>query len=181
MYGNEGTRKRASDLNAKRKRHHGLQKPLLKKTEFRVSYSKNGNNYNERNKNDKYQHHSPGGFMINVVNAIDGSSEPFLYRGEDCMDVFVKKMVEVKDKIVDRMKESKEMIFNANNQRDFMTATKCFICGEDFQDGDVRVRDHCHFTGRYRGCAHQDCNLQFAMRYYKIPVFLQILKIMTFI
>ena len=85
-------------------------------------------------------------------------------------------MVEVKDKIVDRMKENKEMIFDANNRRDFMTATKCFICGEDFVDGDVKVRDHCHFTGRYRGCAHQDCNLQFAMRYYKIPVSLHNLK-----
>ena len=51
-------------------------------------------------------------------------------------------------------------------------ATKCFICGEDFVDGDVKVRDHCHFTGRYRGCAHQDCNLQFAMKYSKIHVFL---------
>ena len=60
--------------------------------------------------------------MINVVNSIDGSSEPFLYRGEDCMDVFVKKMVQVKDKIVDKMKENKEMIFNAYNRRDFMTA-----------------------------------------------------------
>ena len=38
------------------------------------------------------------------------------------------------------------------------------------------VEDHCHFTGRYRGCAHDDCNLQFSMRYYKIPVFLHNLK-----
>ena len=51
-----------------------------------------------------------------------------------------------------------------------------FFCGEDFQVADVKVRDQCHFTGRYRGCAHQDCNLQFAMRYYKIPVFLHNLK-----
>ena len=42
--------------------------------------------------------------MINVVNSIDGSSEPLLYRGEDCMDVFVKKMIEVKDKIMNKMK-----------------------------------------------------------------------------
>ena len=28
--------------------------------------------------------------MINLVNRLDGSSKPFLYRGEDCMDVFVK-------------------------------------------------------------------------------------------
>ena len=50
-------------------------------------------------KTDKYQHHRPCGFMINVVSSFDGASEPFLYRGEDCMDVFVKKMIEVKDKI----------------------------------------------------------------------------------
>ena len=25
----------------------------------------------------------------------------------------------------------------------------------------LRARDHCHLTGRYRGPAHQDCNLQY--------------------
>lgn len=110
--------------------------------------------------------------MINVINSIDGSSEPFLYRGEDCMDVFTDKMIEVKNKILDKMKENKPMIFNNKRQIEFNNATKCFICGKDFQAGDVKVRDHCHFTGRYRGCAHQDCNLAFSMRYYKIPVFL---------
>jgi len=38
-------------------------------------------------KTDRYQHHRPCGFMINVVNAIDNSTEEFLYRGEDYMDV----------------------------------------------------------------------------------------------
>jgi hypothetical protein len=81
----------------------------------------------------------------------------------------------------------------ADDRRDFKTATKCFICGQDFKEGDKKcrdgsltqatlsdgrrkVRDHCHFTGKYRGCAHDDCNLQFSMRYYKIPVFLHNLK-----
>ena len=92
------------------------------------------------------------------------------------MDVFIQKIIEVKDEVMEKMKENKEIIFNANNWRDFNTATKCFICGKDFQQGDRKVRDHCHFTGRYRGRAHDDCNLQFAMRYYKIPVFLHNLK-----
>ena len=94
------------------------------------------------------------------------------------MDVFIQKIIEVKDEVMEKMKENKEIIFNANNRRDFntATATKCFICGKDFRQGDRKVRDHCHFTGRYRGCAHDDCNLQFAMRHYKIPVFLHNLK-----
>ena len=86
-----------------------------------------------------------------VVNSIDNSSEPFLYRGEDCMDVFVKKMIEVKNKIMDKMKENKDIIMRADDWRDFKAATKCFICGKDFKEGDKKVRDHCHFTGKYRG------------------------------
>ena len=124
----------------------------------------------------KYQKHRPCGFMINLVNSIDGSSEAFLYRGEDCMDVFVEKIIEVKDKVMKRMKENKEIIMTASDWRDFKTATHCFVCGEEFKEGDKKVRDHCHFTGQYRGCAHDDCNLQFSMRYYKVPVFLHNLK-----
>ena len=28
------------------------------------------------------------------------------------------------------------------------------------RDGEVRARDHCHITGKYRGSARQDCNLK---------------------
>ena len=57
--------------------------------------------------------------MINVVNSIDGSSKPFLHRGEDCMDVFIQKIIEVKNEIMDKMKENKEIIMRADDWRDF--------------------------------------------------------------
>ena len=69
------------------------------------------------------------------------------------MDVFVNKMIEVKDRIMEKMKENKPIIFNRNNARDFQLATHCFVCGNPFLAGDVKCRDHCHFTGMYRGCA----------------------------
>ena len=39
----------------------------------------------------------------------------------------------------------------------------------DYTDKDIRVRDHCHVTQKYRGSAHQDCNLNFRLT-DKIPV-----------
>ena len=40
------------------------------------------------------------------------------------------------------------------------------------KEKDVRVRDHCHFTGKYRGFAHQECNLKLKLNpnNVKIPV-----------
>ena len=41
-----------------------------------------------------------------------------------------------------------------------------------------RVRDHCHITGKYRGSAHNDCNLKLRLnpKYIKIPVIFHNLK-----
>ena len=153
-----------------------LKAPSVIYADFECLTTRTGNVSTKELKTDKYQHHRPCGFMINVVSSFDGASEPFLYRGGDCMDVFVQKMIEVKDRIMDKMKENKDIIMRAEDWRDFKTATKCFICGQAFKEGDKKCRDHCHFTGKYRGCAHDDCNLQFSMRYYKIPVFLHNLK-----
>ena len=164
------------DIMVFKNHYKKLKAPFVIYADFECLTTRIGTVSTKQLNTDKYQHHRPCGFMINVVNSIDGSNEPFLYRGEDCMDVFVKKMIEVKDNIMNKMKENKEIIMRADDWRDFKTATKCFICGKDFQDGDKKVRDHCHFTGKYRGCAHDDCNLQFSMRYYKVPVFLHNLK-----
>ena len=38
----------------------------------------------------------------------------------------------------------------------------CYICKKEFIND--KVRDHCHYTGKYRGAAHNTCNLR-----YKIP------------
>ena len=39
----------------------------------------------------------------------------------------------------------------------------CYICKKEFDEKNYKVRDHCHYTGKYRGAAYM-CNLR-----YKAP------------
>ena len=57
-----------------------------------------------------------------------------------------------------------DMIFGKEEAARFNEETKCWICKGELNDD--KVRDHCHFTGRYRGAAHNSCNLK-----YKKPNF----------
>ena len=133
----------------------------------------------------KYQEHKPCGFMLNLVNAVDNTNQEFLYRGDDAVDVFCKKINEIRDEIKEKMQEKKDIEMTDEDKKDFETATHCFICGDKFMNSYKnekeaekykKVRDHCHFTGKYRGCAHSMCNLNFCNRYFKIPVFFHNMK-----
>ena len=56
-----------------------------------------------------------------------------------------------------------KMIFGKEEKERFEKEIKCLIFKEEFNDDDKnkrKVRDHCHFTGRYRGAAHSLCNLK---------------------
>ena len=133
----------------------------------------------------KYQEHKPCGFMLNLVNAVVNTNQEFLYRGDDAVDVFCKKINEIRHEIKEKMQEKKEIEMTDEDKKDFETATHCSICGDKFKNSYKnekeaekykKVRDHCHFTGKYRGCAHSICNLNFCNRYFKIPVFFHNMK-----
>ena len=52
---------------------------------------------------------------------------------------------------------NKELVMTKGGNEDFNDSTKCWICDNDYVDNDVKARDHCHVTGKYRGPAHRDC------------------------
>ena len=58
---------------------------------------------------------------------------------------------------------------------DFKNSAKCWICDNDYTDTNVKVRDHCHITRKYRGSAHRDCNMNVKLN-YKIHVLFRNLK-----
>ena len=60
------------------------------------------------------------------------------------------------------MKENfnKELVMTKNGDEDFENSTKCCICDNVYVGCEVKVRDHCHITGKYRDSAHRDCNIK---------------------
>ena len=54
-------------------------------------------------------------------------------------------------------------------QESYENSKICYICKEKFKNRYVKdkkyckVRDHCHYTGEYRGAAHNICNLEYSV------------------
>ena len=125
----------------------------------------------------KYQKHEPISFSYYIKSFDDNvyKSKLRMYTGEDAMEKFV-------DWIEDDVKDianipDVEMIFGPDELDQFDNATKCWICKGEFDDTPdakgyrkgEKVRDHCHYTGRFRGAAHNFCNLK-----YKKPKFIPV-------
>ena len=110
----------------------------------------------------KINQHIPSGYSIYTNCSFDKSNNKLsYYRGEDCMKRFCKNLKDHATKIIDFKK--KTMIPLTKEEEDnYNKENICYICKKDFNND--KVRDHCHFTGKYRGAAHNTCNLR-----YKIP------------
>ena len=107
----------------------------------------------------KYQKHEPISFSYYIKCFDDNvfSQEPRTYTGEDAMQIFVE-WLEKDIKIIANIPEV-DMIFGKEEAERFNEETKCWICKGELNDD--KVRDHCHFTGRYQGAAHSLCNLRY--------------------
>ena len=55
--------------------------------------------------------------------------------------------------------------------KSYKKARECHICYKPFNSRDPKVRDHCHYTGCYRGPAHRNCNLRYRIPHYIPAVF----------
>ena len=89
-----------------------------------------------------------------------------MYRGENAVYQFMEKMLEEVDWCKPTMKKNfnKPLKMTKEDEANFQKATKCHICDKQYTEKDIRVRDHCHITCKYRGSAHQDCNLKLQIK-----------------
>ena len=106
-----------------------------------------------------------------VVMMINKTKPVQIYLGENALYKFMEKMLnEVKYcKNMIKYKFHKTLKLIKVDEENFKQAKECHICNKKYNDEDKRVRDHDHVTGKYRGCAHESCNLNFKLT-DKIPV-----------
>ena len=130
----------------------------------------------KRSYTEAYHTHQDCGCGYKVVCCYDDKySKPIqTYRGENAVYKFMEQMLkEVKYcKAVVKKWFNKPLVMTDNDEQRFITMDGCHICGEKYTDKDVRVRDHCHITGKFRGSVHQECNLKLRVKpeNLKIPV-----------
>ena len=117
---------------------------------------KDSHNYN-------YQKHEPSGFCLYIKGIVPVTIKPITYTKKKITDnvseIFVSKLAKVTDKIYnDFYLRPKPLKLTKEEQVSFYKAEICHICNTLLLND--KVRDHCHFTGQYRGAAHNSCNLQ---------------------
>ena len=112
----------------------------------------------------KINRHTPSGYSIYTSCTFNKSYNKLSnYRGQDCMKMFCKDLKYHAKRIINHKKKS--IIPVTKDEEDsYSKDTICHICLKEFDNDKDKVRDYCYFTGRYRGAAHNDCNLR-----HKIP------------
>lgn len=125
--------------------------------------------------------HEPMSFCVYLVydeNSLSESitrnlpNEPYLYRGENASKHFLEYLIDMANLIGDLLDTNITMIPMTTEEQDrFDNATNCESCNCRFTLIDTPVRDHCHFTGRFRSVLCNSCNLNRQSQKF-IPVYL---------
>ena len=88
--------------------------------------------------------------------------------GKYCIIEMMIYLNEKSQECVEEMKDNVNMMLTNEDERNFTNAKCCHICNKDIQidlktGRPIKVRDHDHRTGKYRGAAHPRCNIIFSV------------------
>ena len=88
-----------------------------------------------------------------------------MYRVKDCVERFVEYIQEEVKRLYSTFPLQLMTRFTDLLKREHEAAEKCRISLKDFNDTrNKKVRGHCHYTGLYRGAAHNNCILKYVYR-----------------
>ena len=123
----------------------------------------------EKSSTTKINKHTLSGYSLFTHCLFDTTKNKLdYYIGKNDMKNFYSDLREHATKIINN--EKKETIPLTKEEKiSHRTSGRYYICKKEFSTDDNnkkyhKVRDHCHYTGKYRGAAHDICKSR-----YKIP------------
>ena len=158
--------------------HKQLPVPFVNDADFEAITEKISSCQPNNNKSytEAYQKHIDCGYGYKIVCCYDDkySKPATTYRGEKAVYKFMEAMLEEVKYCKKVMKKefNKQLRMTKDDEEKFQKAEECHICDKKYTDKDIKVRDHCHITGKYRGSTDQECNLKLRVNpeEIKIPV-----------
>ncbi|XP_044586081.1 uncharacterized protein LOC123266116 [Cotesia glomerata] len=118
------------------------------------------------------QKHTPHSIAFYLHCSYDNSLSKFnLNRSEECIKWFVQELESISHQVSSYLRNPKPLPkLTDEEQKSVNEAVNCHICNKPFKSAnDKKVRDHCHFTGKFRGAAYNSCNLNFQQSHI-IPI-----------
>ena len=120
----------------------------------------------EKSLTTKINKHIPSVYSLFTCFLFDAKENKLhSYRGEDFMKMFCENLSESVLRIIS-YKKKKITILTEEERKAHRKAKICYICRKEFSTdnedkNNYKVRDHCHYTAKYRGAAHNICNLRY--------------------
>ena len=123
------------------------------------------NNIDNNNVTDKLFVNQPVAIGYNIVKNLDYENlnlekDGYIkYFGEDCVEWFVNEMLEIESNMKNYFKTGIKI--NLDTISENYDQTNCWLCEKEFRPKDKKENPivNCHLTGRFRGLAHKNCNL----------------------
>ena len=88
-----------------------------------------------------------------------------VYRGKNAAYEFIKAILKEYKycKKVMNKHFNKNLIMSEKEEHLFQQSNSCWICKNLIDKDEEKVRDHYHVTGKFRGAAHWNCNINFQL------------------
>lgn len=150
--------------------NHKLKVPFIVYADIETLLKAPDSNFSKSNNTVAYQEHEAFSIAY-YFKCMHNTGQSYFksYRGEECVEWFTKELHDIAYKVSSILNNVKEMDTTIEDKVFFAFSDECHICGERYSENDIPVRDHCHLTGKYRGSAHSNCNLNFQVSRH-IPV-----------
>ena len=113
------------------------------------------NNF-EESSTTEINKHTPSGYSLFTHCSCDKAKNKLdYYRGDNCMEKFCNDLREYATKIINHEK-IKMIPLTKKEEKNYNKQKVCYICKKEFNTDDSNkkdhnVKDHCHYTGKYRG------------------------------